>query len=115
MNFSFNKPKLDDSTISPRFINEFSNTTGNSEFNQKMNINLTSCVWPKSRTLLSIISKMYLERYINSQQRSTLKEMVIDRDTSLTKHLNEYEVTGDSLKMYQKIIESSLNRLQMLN
>jgi hypothetical protein len=70
-----------------------------------MNINLTSCVWPKSRTLLSIISKMYSEKYITSDQRSVLKEMIIDRDKTMTMYLNEYEISGDSIKLYQNIIK----------
>jgi hypothetical protein len=76
-----------------------------------MNINLTSCVWPKSRTLLSIISKMYSEKYITCDQRSILKEMIIDRDKTITMHLNEYEVSGDSIKLYQNIIKLADNRL----
>ena len=74
---------------------------------RKSNINLTSAVWPKSRTLLSIISKMYKENIINAEQRCALKEMVIDRDSNLYKILISYEVTGDSNKMYQNILKLS--------
>lgn len=105
MSFSFNKKtEMEEGRNSPRF-NEIS--TGINDFNQKTNLNLTSLVWPKSRTLLSIISKMYSEKYISAQQRGVLKEMIIDRDPTLSKYLNEYEITGDSLKMYQKIIDLS--------
>ncbi len=108
MSFSFNKKsELEDGKNSPRF-NEIH--TGISDPSHKSNLNLTSLVWPKSRTLLSIISKMYSEKYINAEQRSILKEMIIDRDSTLIKYLNEYEITGDSLKMYQKIIDLSKNK-----
>jgi hypothetical protein len=107
---------------SPRFNNRNSLTevnlnnfnTLNGEINRGMNINLTSCVWPKSRTLLSIISKMYSEKYITADQRSILKEMIIDRDKTLIMFLNDYEVSGDSLKMYEKIIQLSEQKLQII-
>jgi hypothetical protein len=85
------------------------------EKGQKININLTSVVWPKSRTLLSLVSKMYNEKYINSEQRGILKEMIIDRNQVLTKYLNEYEISGDSLSLYQKIVKLSEENLNNSN
>jgi hypothetical protein len=71
--------------------------------NNKLNINLTKFVWPKSRTLLSIISKMFLENYINEKQRGLLKELIMDHDESLLNILHEYEVGGNCIKLYECI------------
>jgi hypothetical protein len=54
---------------------------------------------------------MYNEKYINSEQRGILKEMIIDRNQELTKYLNEYEISGDSLSLYQKIVKLSEENL----
>jgi hypothetical protein len=72
--------------------------------NQKSNLSLTKFVWPKSRTLLSIISKMYAESYINAEQRGVLKELIMDYDKNILSILAEYEVNGNSYEMYQSII-----------
>lgn len=77
-----------------------------------MNFNLTKFVWPKSRTLLSIISKMFGDKYINADQRGVLKELIIDRDPTLIQFLNEYEITSDHFKLYQNIISLSNERLK---
>jgi hypothetical protein len=58
---------------------------------------------------------MYNEKYINSEQRGILKEMIIDRNQMLTKCLNEYEISGDSLSLYQKIIKLSEEKLNKFN
>jgi hypothetical protein len=69
----------------------------------KLNINLTKSVWPKSRTLLSIVSKMYMENYINESQRGLLKEFIMDHDERLLQILHDYEISGDSVKLYDCI------------
>lgn len=81
----------------------------NKEFDEDNNIinknlNLTNKVWPKSRTFLSIISKMFNENYINDHQRGILKDMIMDHNPQLYNILEEYEIDGDSKKMYDNII-----------
>lgn len=77
----------------------------------KININLTKYVWPKSRTLLSIISKMYSEGYISNTSRGDLKDLIMDHDPLLIHILNEYEVSGDSEKLYQSIKDLSNEKI----
>jgi len=69
------------------------------------NLNLTNKVWPKSRTFLSIVSKMFNENYINEHQRGILKEMIMDHNQVLNKILEEYEMDADSQKLYESIIQ----------
>jgi hypothetical protein len=75
--------------------------------NNKLNINLTKYVWPKSRTLLSIISKMFIENYINEKQRGTLKELIMDHDERLLQILHDYEISGNCKKLYDDIKDLS--------
>ena len=67
-------------------------------------MNLTKNVWPKSKTLLSIVSKMFSECYIDENQRGILKELIMDYDEKLMHILNEYEESGDSVRLYDCII-----------
>ena len=41
---------------------------------------LTTHVWPKSRMLFAIVSKMSKEGMLNEQQRGVLKDMILDYD-----------------------------------
>jgi len=68
------------------------------------NKNLTNKVWPKSRTFLSIVSKMFNDNYINEYQRGLLKEMIMDQNQYLDNILDQYEMDADSEKLYQNII-----------
>ena len=69
------------------------------------NSTLTNKVWPKSRTFLSIISKMFNECLINENQRGILKEMIMDHNKVLNNILDEYEIDADSKKLYENIIQ----------
>lgn len=76
----------------------------NKNVNSRKNINLTQTVWPKSKTLLSIVSKMFSDCYIDENQRGLLKEMIMDYDDNLMQILSDYEVSGDSNRLYECII-----------
>ena len=56
---------------------------------------LTTHVWPRSRMLLSIVSRMYKESTINQDQRTKLKDLIIDEDMKLIQCLQTYEMDGD--------------------
>jgi hypothetical protein len=71
---------------------------------ENLNKSLTNKVWPKSRTFLSIISKMFNDNYINENQRGLLKEMIMDQNQYLDNILDEYEIDADSNKLYENII-----------
>lgn len=72
--------------------------------NLNPNTSLTNKVWPKSRTFLSIVSKMFNDKYINEYQRGLLKEMIMDQNQDLDNILDEYEMDADSKKLYENII-----------
>lgn len=89
------------------FVKEYSeDNLMNSKYlkGENPNSSLTNKVWPKSRTFLSIVSKMFNENYINDYQRGLLKEMIMDQNQDLDYILDEYEIDGDSNKLYQNII-----------
>lgn len=75
------------------------------DYNGSINLSLTNKVWPKSRTFLSIVSKMFNENYIDEYQRGILKEMIMDHNLALNKILEEYEIDADSKKLYESIIQ----------
>lgn len=108
----FANSKFNSLDLSPLKISDINNVVNLSPQNQKINLHLTKFVWPKSRTLLSIISKMYKDNHINLEQRSVLKDMIIDHDKNLIEILNEYEISNDSKRLYENIIKISLQKLE---
>lgn len=44
---------------------------------------LTTHVWPKSRMLFAVVSKMSKEGLLNENQRGVLKDMILDYDARL--------------------------------
>ncbi|CDW78000.1 UNKNOWN [Stylonychia lemnae] len=66
---------------------------------------LTTQVWPKSRMLFAIVSKMSKEGYLNEQQRGVLKDLILDYDQRLLTCLQEYEIGGDREKLYYNLIQ----------
>lgn len=66
---------------------------------------LTTHVWPKSRMLFAIVSKMSKEGVLaNDQQRGVLKDLILENDSKLMDCLAEYESQGDRQKLYQGFI-----------
>ena len=44
---------------------------------------LTTHVWPKSRMLFAVVSKMSKEGVLNAKQRGVLKDLILDYDSRL--------------------------------
>lgn len=65
---------------------------------------LTNRVWPKTRMLLAIASRMYKEKVINLEQRGKLKDLILDSDRRLETALNEYYLDSDRNLLYQNLI-----------
>jgi len=68
-------------------------------------LNLTNQVWPKTRTLLSITSKMFREKMISHEQRGILKELVLDQNPNLYGYLSVYESNNNYKLLYENIIK----------
>jgi len=68
-------------------------------------INLTNQVWPKTRTLLSISSKMFREKIITHDQRGVLKELILDQNPNLYGYLSAYESNNNYKLLYENIIK----------
>lgn len=61
---------------------------------------LTTHVWPKSRMLFAVVSKMSKEGALNSKQRGVLKDLILESDSRLLQMLQEYESGGNRDKLY---------------
>ena len=68
---------------------------------------LTTHVWPKSRMLFAVVSKMTKEGLLNAAQRGVLKDLILDYDSRLLQCLNEYEISGDREKLYYNFLQIS--------
>lgn len=68
---------------------------------------LTYHVWPKSRMMLSIVSRMLKENLLNSVQRGRLKDLILDADEGLVQVLYQYEMDGDRSKLYTSFLKLS--------
>eukprot|EP00743_Colponemidia_sp_Colp-15_P006566 GILK01007074.1.p1 GENE.GILK01007074.1~~GILK01007074.1.p1 ORF type:complete len:395 (-),score=45.81 GILK01007074.1:158-1309(-) len=68
---------------------------------------LTKDVWPTSRLLLAVVSRMFKEGLLDTTQRGHLKELILERDSRVLQCLREYEADGDRTKLF-----STLQRLQ---
>ena len=65
---------------------------------------LTNRVWPKSRILLAIASRMYKEKVINLETRGKLKDLIIVSDPRLEAALKDYYINGDRTQLYRNLI-----------
>ena len=68
---------------------------------------LTTQVWPRSRLLFSVVSKMTKEGLLNVQQRGTLKDLILEYDNALAGFLQEYELSGDREKLYYNFVQAA--------
>lgn len=66
---------------------------------------LTGQVWPKSRMLFAVVSKMSKEGLLSQNQRGILKDLILDYDSELISHLSEYDRLGDKEKLYNGFLE----------
>ena len=64
---------------------------------------LTHNVWPKNRILLAIASRMHKEKFIDLEERGTLKDMIIAKDTRLHDILSDYYIDCDKNNLYRNI------------
>ena len=64
-------------------------------------------MWPKSRMLFAIVSKMFKEGVINEKQRGVLKDLILDHDSRLMSSLQNYESLGDKDKLYREFTDIS--------
>jgi hypothetical protein len=74
---------------------------------------LTGQVWPKSRMLFAIVSKMSKEGVLNNKQRGVLKELILDYDTRLIQCLKEYDRSGNKDYMYQCLEQIATQHIQL--
>lgn len=70
---------------------------------------LTTHVWPKSRMLLAIVSKMSKEGVLDCEQRGILKDLILDYDPRVMRCLQEYETGGNRDKLYENLLSLSLS------
>ena len=69
---------------------------------------LTNQVWPKSRMLFAIVSKMSKEGIVNRTQRGKLKDLILDYDSRMLAFLHQCEIDGDRQKLYSNFVQLSL-------
>ena len=61
---------------------------------------LTTHVWPKSRMLFAVVSKMSKEGVLTPEQRGILKDKILECDPTLVSHLKEYDRIGNKDRLY---------------
>lgn len=66
---------------------------------------LTHAVWPKSRMLLAIISRMFKEGRLDNSSKGRLKDLILDENPSLLSSLQAYETDGDRRKLYSSFVK----------
>lgn len=64
---------------------------------------LTTHVWPKSRMLFAIVSKMSKEGDIDEIQRGVLKDLILDNDPRIMVCLANYEADGQRDRLYSSM------------
>lgn len=72
---------------------------------------LTGQVWPKSRMLFAIVSKMSKEGVLDQKQRGALKELILDYDSRLLACLKEYDRVGNKDQLYQGLLRVAADSL----
>ena len=66
---------------------------------------LTYHVWPKSRMLLAIVSRMLKEGLLNPQQKGKLKDLILDEDAKMLQCLQQYEMDGNRKLLYSTFLK----------
>ena len=74
--------------------------------NRSTNVNgiLTTHVWPKSRMLFAVVSKMSKEGVLNNNQRGILKDMILEYDSRLVSCLQDYDRVGNKDRLYTQFV-----------
>jgi len=73
---------------------------------------LTTHVWPKSRMLFAVVSKMSKEGVLSAKERGVLKDLILDYDSRLISSLSEYESGGNKNKLYYNFLQVANQYLQ---
>lgn len=66
---------------------------------------MTTHVWPKSRMLFAVVSKMSKEGVLNTKQRGVLKDLILEYDSRLLAQLQEYDRIGNKEKLYYGFLQ----------
>ena len=66
---------------------------------------LTTHVWPKSRMLFAVVSKMSKEGVLNAKQRGVLKDLILEYDSRLVQCLQEYDRVGNKDRLYYQFLQ----------
>lgn len=62
-------------------------------------------MWPKSRMLFAVVSKMSKEGVLNTNQRGILKDMILEYDPRLVSVLQEYDRYGNKDRLYYQFLQ----------
>lgn len=80
--------------------------TGSSQSNRSATrLLLTKQVWPKSRMLFAVVSKMSKEGVLTSEQRGILKDLILAYDSRLVAILQEYDRIGNKERLYYQFLQ----------
>ena len=66
---------------------------------------LTYHVWPKSRMLLAIVSRMLKEGLLSSHQKGKLKDLILEEDARMLQCLQQYEMDGNRRLLYSSFLK----------
>lgn len=66
---------------------------------------LTYHVWPKSRMLLAIVSRMLKEGLLSPEQKGKLKDLILDEDSKMLQCLQQYEMDGNRKVLYSSFLK----------
>jgi hypothetical protein len=66
---------------------------------------LTYHVWPKSRMLLAIVSRMLKEGLLSDEQKGKLKDLILDEDPKMLQCLQQYEMDGNRKVLYSSFLK----------
>ena len=75
---------------------------------------LTTHVWPKSRMLFAIVSKMSKEGDIDEIQRGVLKDLILENDNRIMTCLANYEADGQRDRLYSSMKQIANETVQGL-
>jgi len=66
---------------------------------------LTYHVWPKSRMLLAIVSRMLKEGLLSPELKGRLKDLILDEDPKMLQCLQQYEMDGNRKILYSSFLK----------
>jgi hypothetical protein len=66
---------------------------------------LTYHVWPKSRMLLAIVSRMLKEGLLSPELKGRLKDLILDEDPKMLQCLQQYEMDGNRKLLYSSFLK----------